>query len=622
MNIFKKSIQTLLLIIILTVIIGIADRPIFAAPNAEIGQLTNTLLELNKATPKDSTEMLQVATKREKLLFQEAKDNPSSFAENATLLEERKDFPVNIQPYIEELVTKEGELLVIYLENKNKAEIDYKLTSNVDKTIYDLNFVKTTPDLQTGAKVSAKGILINKQLVVLDTVTPIESGFRSLAVTASPGFGEQKTLILLVNFTNDTSENITESEVQEMIFTGANSVNEFYKENSFNQTFLTGEVHGWYTVSYDNTQCDNNYFLWSNEADAAAVEDGIILSNFDRLVYVFPRPQGCSFSGLGSIGGVPSRSWILGFEHDEALYAHEFGHNIGLHHSNSLKCGNKAIDDYSNCFQEEYGDYFDVMGNFWVVNASMLHFNAAHKVAVGWIPGERVQNITTPGIYKVYHIETGNSLPQALTIDKPDTSETYYLSYRQPLGFDSTLVEGITRGTSVHVWNNLPFVQTKFLDTTPGTGDFSGMGDATLADTKKFTDSTNKIEVIQKSHTAEYSEVEVKFGISNSPTPTRSPTPTKKPDDIDPKISMTYPTNNSKVPRNKSITLKATATDNVKVVKVQFKRNGKIICTDDSLPFTCLSFTNYSKNKRITYEAKAFDAVGNDRRSVVTVTTQ
>ena len=49
-------------------------------------------------------------------------------------------------------------------------------------------------------------------------------------------FGEQKVLVLLVNFQDKTTQPWTADQVRSVIFT---SVNNFYKESSYQQTWLT-----------------------------------------------------------------------------------------------------------------------------------------------------------------------------------------------------------------------------------------------------------------------------------------------------------------------------------------------------------------------------------------------
>src|SRR4029450_1571116 len=75
-------------------------------------------------------------------------------------------------------------------------------------------------------------------------------------------------------------------------------------ENSYGQTWLTGDVFGWYTIAANSTNCDTT--TWANLADqAAATLGGANLSAYTRRIYGFPQTSACGFWGQGTIGGNP-----------------------------------------------------------------------------------------------------------------------------------------------------------------------------------------------------------------------------------------------------------------------------------------------------------------------------
>jgi chitinase len=59
------------------------------------------------------------------------------------------------------------------------------------------------------------------------------------------------------------------------------------------------------------------------------------------------------------------------------------------------------------------------------------------------------------------------------------------------------------------------------------------------------------------------------------------------------------------------VTLGATATDNVGVVKVEFYVNGSLLCSDLSSPYTCVWHIPAASNKSYVLQTKAYDAAGN-----------
>ncbi len=92
------------------------------------------------------------------------------------------------------------------------------------------------------------------------------------------------------------------------------------------------------------------------------------------------------------------------------------------------------------------------------------------------------------------------------------------------------------------------------------------------------------------------------------------------PDIIAPTVSITAPVNNATV--NKTVTITATASDNVGVTKVEFYLNGSLFATVTKAPYSFSVVTTSADNGRYTLTAKAYDAAGNVGQSgeiVVTV---
>ena len=107
---------------------------------------------------------------------------------------------------------------------------------------------------------------------------------------------------------------------------------------------------------------------------------------------------------------------------------------------------------------------------------------------------------------------------------------------------------------------------------------------------------------------------------TNTPVPTNTPTPAN--DTLNPVVNITFPANGSNVKRKTNITVQASASDNKAVTKVEFRRNGTLVCTDITTPYTCSMFTDNGNNSTVTYSAQAFDAAGNTANHNISVTTQ
>ena len=289
----------------------------------------------------------------------------------------------------------------------------------------------------------------------------------------------------------------------------ASSVAAYYAETSFGQQALSGIVAdngsgGWLLADrVAPTSCDINAI--ATAADAAASARGYVLTNYAGRIYVFSNNvPGCGWSGLAYINW--ARAWIKQTS-SLLVIGHEVGHNLGMLHAASLDCGTKVID--GPCTSSEYGDPFDIMGN----NRAM-HVNAAQKFDLGWIPSSSVKTHSKGrSIYTLGPLESPGASTYAVKIPAA-TKRTYWLEYRQPIGFDSALSGFPNNGAQFRV--AAPFESictgcsddTEFLDLTPATSTFT---DGTLLAGSSYTDATYGLRVTVLSATPTALTLDVAF---------------------------------------------------------------------------------------------------------------
>ena len=85
------------------------------------------------------------------------------------------------------------------------------------------------------------------------------------------------------------------------------------------------------------------------------------------------------------------------------------------------------------------------------------------------------------------------------------------------------------------------------------------------------------------------------------------------PESVPPVVRISYPSNNESV--NGSVTVAASASDNVGVVSVQFYVDGVLQATDTAAPYVFTWNTSSLTNGAYSLSAKAFDAAGNEGQS-------
>jgi len=432
--------------------------------------------------------------------------------------------------------------------------------------------------------------------------------------------GDQRTLVVLVNF-QDTNENIpTIEQVRDIIF---NKLNNYYKENSYNQISLSGNVLGWYRIPITLNNCDISLII--NEA-IKAVDLDVNFNDYSRLIIVAPTLCNSFIAGLSSVGKYPlltqdgevqmsvsqiTINSLIYSSGDFGAAGHELGHGFGNNHANFYECYGSSLA-YEECRNIEYGDPYDEMGG-----GVILHFNAIHKDYMGWLKYSNIKTIDTisqNGVYTIEPIEVNTNNLQVLKIKRSENNYLY-LEYRQPIGFDSdsfALDTGVFEGSLFHMpaindfSNKYDYSYPLLIDATV---DNQSSGDAwqgailpvgnTLLD--PLTGTT--IETISK--TPNSLTVDINFG--------------PKTDFINPSISITSPEQNAQISGTVAIT--ANANDESGIEKVEFYYfifnlpwypyyETVKFATDDDFPYQAVLDTTHLPNGNSFVIAKAYDLSG------------
>ena len=353
-------------------------------------------------------------------------------------------------------VEMDGELEVEFEDGPASARLLHFL--RVGNQRIKLEFDVDPPAGLSGSRVRARGRLQNNTLMLSS-----QSDLQTLSLSVPNTFGEQRTLVVLINFQDRPLQPYTPASAYETTF---QTTSDFYRENSSQQTWLTGMVYGWVTIAANSTACNTDN--WAALADQAAAAGGVVLSQFPRRVYAFPQTSACGWGGLGTVGGNPSRSWING-SYTLKVVGHELGHNFGDYHSNSQPC------DASGCSVVEYGDDHDIMGN-----PTSGHLTAFQKERLGWLnygASPAIQTVSEGGTYWIDAMSAPGSGTKALkilkSVDGSGRRTWYYVEARTNGGFDS----GVTPGVLVHTGSEASANTSYQFDLERMTSTFDGMLD-------------------------------------------------------------------------------------------------------------------------------------------------
>ena len=485
-------------------------------PQLSLQQLTATLLGESGAGGK---EIASAAAERSARLARLVESDPAQVLRLAVPSDFRATLPSTIRNLVEERVELEGTLQV-FIEDRHEGSRQLNFLDSDSGERYALYFVSREPRLLSGARVRVTGLRVGQAIAVesgaknLKRLPAMTTESRQAEMAVSGSFGAQTTVVLLVNFSDRTLQPYTTATARNLVFT---TTSNFDLENSYQQTWLTGDVFGWYTIPLTSTVCDPSTL--STLARSAASAAGVNLSNYSHYVYAFPD-NACGWWGLGSVGGNPSQAWING-SLQLMVVAHEMGHNFGLWHSHAWDCGTVVLG--TSCSSIEYGDTLDTMGNGYPA----LHFNAYQKERLGWLnfgSSPPIQTVTSNGTYTIDPYETVGSAPKALKIARGTTGSSFYVELRRGIGFDGSLSSNlnVSNGVVIHLASTSDSNSSELLDMTATTATW---GDPALTVGQSFTDPVSGVSITTNSVSATGASVSV--ALTGPPPPSPTPTATR-----------------------------------------------------------------------------------------------
>lgn len=471
--------------------------------------------------------LIAKAEARREMLAELIKTNPAEALRVAIPDEKQLGMPTKVLEMLEQRFDTDGELNVFYEDYEDGSHKLRHFISTPFGERFELHFAgkEKAKGLLSGTRVNVNGLLLGGDDASSSGDIVIDEGEENILKLAADGgstggtnggteatlpntFGEQSTLVILANYKDNVVEPWTKATVSNEIF---GTVNDFIKENSSQQTSMSGNVYGWYTLPLNSTSCNDADITTAFEQVAQA--NGINLSAYSRHIFVTPTNPTCSWGGLGSVGGSPSKTIINGRMNWYTI-AHEYGHNLGLRHAHAKDCGSSVLSD--NCTHVEYGDALDVMAS------SKGHFGAYMKEQLGWL---NVTEVNSSGIYSLAPFAgSASSVPKAIKVIKEvdsvyGTSTWYYLTYRKSVGFDSVFDanSNLQNGVVVHTGSERRSIGSYMLDMTPNSSSvYIDPYDPALTVGNSYSDSEASIVI----DTLSVSDTIADVSISLTATPT------------------------------------------------------------------------------------------------------
>ena len=357
----------------------------------------------------------------------------------------------------------------------------------------------TPADLQSGGIIRATGARMGGFPPIAETHGGEESG-HAASSARSTTTGVQHLVVVMVNFKSSTIDTtkVNSSTLGAIVSGGAHSLTAYWNEASYGLTSAAADVFGPYNLGADYTSSDYNTIRDATIAAAANIGH-VNFQNYTHVIIVMPDgfPVG---GGLGTIGCSSLTSpttgaftagvvwvradFVVPNDVGVCAFAHEDGHNMGLDHASTESYGSVPLGSFGTVpVHNEYGSFFSLMSECFTYNVTTMlgHYDAQHKVALGWYTPANYQTVTANGTFVLAPTETASSNLHAIRVQRGVGNNFWlWLEYRQAVGYDATFTafdSQIYSGAMIHFEDptNTTYIgYTRLLNyTAPSKPDFS-----------------------------------------------------------------------------------------------------------------------------------------------------
>ncbi|MFN8099677.1 MAG: cell wall-binding repeat-containing protein [Dermatophilaceae bacterium] len=248
------------------------------------------------------------------------------------------------------------------------------------------------------------------------------------AGSRTPALGRHEVLVVPVYYSARPSE--TPAALQETLA----ETDRYYNEATAGRIRFGGQVRPWTRITLSQSDVDicNEGAV---EAQVRELAGDFTTDETHHIMAYMQNMPSCWWGGLATIGTGEFSSfvWINGYD-VTSIWAHEFGHNLGLYHSGALYCRDPGLIPVplsDSCDEQTYADPWDLMGN---QSLGMGMVSAENLRRLGVLPAGASQMVVADTEVTLAPLTSTSGL-RGLTVTDGTTS--YYLEYRTPAGLDS-----------------------------------------------------------------------------------------------------------------------------------------------------------------------------------------
>lgn len=306
--------------------------------------------------------------------------------------------------------------------------------------------------------------------LVADTAAARDAALRVIETRAAPPTraavapAEHPVEVMFYNRTGSGVATPTQATVDTVIA----RMSEFWRSESNGQVSRIHRPAAMKTQTVAWNICDEDAAWTAASAAFGRPESHYWSNTANRHLIVLVPSEVCGGGGLGTLGdrihqggaihaSVPVSSTP---DWDQVLF-HEFGHNISLDHSNARMCTAPVVDSAVSsstgqptnaaCYDEEYGDIYDVMGagfSYYRWDGQLLAsttrnvaaLNVTHRAKLSAFPSGALRQVTDAGgavQTLTLQASTATSGVRALQITDPVSREKLHVEYRAGQGRDA-----------------------------------------------------------------------------------------------------------------------------------------------------------------------------------------
>ena len=280
----------------------------------------------------------------------------------------------------------------------------------------------------------------------------------------------------------------SEETAESKIFWETNSAKEYFDEISYWELEINTDAdQNWKNDIFWPFEVDGawkcEYSTWRSQSVQQAKDLWIDTSKYHNIILILPSYSkiGCSWAGLWNVWSVDSNftmySWIA--YSSNSVVQHELWHNFGMWHASTDTDNNGSVNS-------EYWDQSWVMwGPAWM--PLKIWVNAPHMDQLNW--WDHVD-----WYYEFANESVNNYILQPLQLDpntvewtrvvkfpKKNNNEYYYVSYRQPVGYNAQMYSKYQPWLTIHTYRGSWYSNTKLVKK--------------LNNWEEFFDATNNIRI-------------------------------------------------------------------------------------------------------------------------------